>query len=158
MMKKKGLLGLIALVGLFGVGLGILSPALTKDRGDEFAMALDNVNPMVAETTVYALTNQPIDHHLGQMGEDVYTYRLRTSDGQGKHRWLTFTADHRLKQRHYLKIDTKGQNVNSWEAVTVNAVPQRARQALNSWLDQRLTSMLLAGAFFEASQPALKNS
>ncbi|MCJ8183108.1 MULTISPECIES: YxeA family protein [Lactiplantibacillus] len=132
MMKKKGLLGLIALVGLFGVGLGILSPALTKDRGDEFAMALDNVNPMVAETTVYALTNQPIDHHLGQMGEDVYTYRLRTSDGQGKRRWLTFTADHRLKQRHYLKIDTKGQNVNSWEAVTVSAVPQRARQALKS--------------------------
>ncbi len=157
-MKKKGLLGLIALVGLLGIGLGVLSPSLTKDRGDEFAMALDNINPLVAETTVYGLTNQPIDHHLGQMGEDVYTYRLRTCDGQGKRRWLTFTADHRLKQRYYLKIDTKGQNVNSWEAVTVSAVPQRARQALKSWLDQRLTSMLLADAFFEASQPALKNS
>jgi len=45
-------------------------------------------------------------------------------------RWLTFTADKRLKLNKVLKIDTKGQNVNSWEAVSLQAVPKSVVQQL----------------------------
>ncbi|CAM3280426.1 YxeA family protein [Lactiplantibacillus plajomi] len=127
---KKLLLGLVALIVVAGGAL-LFSSHATKDQGTELAMALDNVNPMVKESTVYGLTNEAVSHTKGQMGEDVFTYKMRTVDVHGNERQLTFTADHRLKLNHYLKIDTKGQNVNSWEAVQETTVPSIIRTGLN---------------------------
>lgn len=93
-------------------------------------MVVDNLNPLVKVQTVYGRTNSAVSHTTGQMGKDVYTYRVLTSDGQGNQRWSTFTADHRLKQRHYLKIETKGQNVNAWEAVSTTNVPRNVQEVL----------------------------
>ncbi|RRK10822.1 YxeA family protein [Lactiplantibacillus garii] len=95
-------------------------------------MAIDNVNPLVKETTVYGMTNQAVSHTKGQMGEDVFTYKMNTVDMRGARRTLTFTADHRLKLAHYLKIKTKGQNVNTWEAVAGHTVPSHVRQDLSN--------------------------
>lgn len=127
---KKLLLGLVALIVVAGGAL-LFSSHATKDQGTELAMALDNVNPMVKESTVYGLTNEAVSHTKGQMGEDVFTYKMRTVDVHGNERQLTFTADHRLKLNHYLKIDTKGQNVNSWAAVQETTVPSIIRTGLN---------------------------
>ena len=102
-MNKKRAIWLAAIIMMISVGTLLIVPTMTKNQGSELAMA---------------------------MGEDIYTYRMLTSDAQGKQRWLTFTADHRLKQRHYLKIETKGQNVNSWEAVATNQVPQNIQEVL----------------------------
>ncbi|MFB9770245.1 YxeA family protein [Lactiplantibacillus modestisalitolerans] len=126
---KKGLLGLALVIVLIVGGL-LASGTVTKNRGDEFSMALDNVNPLVPVTTVYGKTNQAVSYHQGQMGEDVYEYRINTVDAKGNRRWLTFDADHRLKLNHYLKIETKGQNVNSWAAVPVTQLPSQVNQVI----------------------------
>ncbi|MGO3899397.1 MAG: YxeA family protein [Lactiplantibacillus argentoratensis] len=129
-MKKKGIIGLLAVIIMVSVGVSFVVPTMTKNQGSEFAMAVDNLNPFVKVQTVYGRTTRAISHSTGQMGEDVYTYRMLTSDAQGKQRCLTFTADHRLKQGHYLKIETKGQNVNSWEAVETHQVPADIQKVL----------------------------
>lgn len=120
---KKVMIGLLVIIGL-GVGALFGSGAMTKDSGSELSMAMDNVNPLVKTSTVYGVTNTAIKKGKGGVGEDVYTYRIKTYDAQGSTRWLTFNADKRLKLNKYLKINTKGQNVNSWEAVGVQAVPK----------------------------------
>jgi len=126
---KKLLIGLLVLIGI-GTGALFGSSALTKNSGSELSMALDNVNPLVKTTTVYGLTNAAVKHGKGQMGEDVYTYRMQTYDAKGQARTLTFTADKRLKLKHYLKIETKGQNVENWEGVTQAVVPTSVVQLL----------------------------
>ncbi|AVW10854.1 YxeA family protein [Lactiplantibacillus paraplantarum] len=129
-MNKKGVIGLLLVIVMLSVGTLLITPTITKNQGSELAMAVDNLNPLVKVQTVYGRTNSAVSHTTGQMGEDVYTYRVLTSDGQGNQRWLTFTADHRLKQRHYLKIETKGQNVNAWEAVSTTNVPRNVQEVL----------------------------
>ncbi|MFC6181488.1 YxeA family protein [Lactiplantibacillus daowaiensis] len=119
---KKVLISLLVIIGI-GVGALLGSSALTKNQGSEFAMALDNVNPMVQVTTVYGLTNRPTGHRIGGAGEDEYTYQIKTVDAAGNRRTLTFDAQKRLKLQHYLKIETKGQNVESWEAVQPASMP-----------------------------------
>ncbi|ETY73734.1 hypothetical protein LFAB_10825 [Lactiplantibacillus fabifermentans T30PCM01] len=119
---KKLLLGLVLIVAV-GVGVLFGSSALTKDKGTELAMALDNVNPLVKVTTVYAKTDKVVRKFTGGAGEDEYVYRLQTVNANGEKRWLTFNAQHRLKLNHYLKIETKGQNVESWEAVSTSELP-----------------------------------
>lgn len=126
---KKVLLGLALLI-LLGLGGLFGSKQYTVNRGDELSMALDNLNPLVKVETVYGLTNTAVNHTKGQMGEDVYLYKMQTVNAHGQQRQLTFNADHRLKQRHYLKIETKGQNVNSWEAVPSTAVPTAIQKTL----------------------------
>ena len=129
-MNKKGVIGLLLVIVMISVGTLLIAPTITKNQGSELAMAVDNLNPLVKVQTVYGRTNSAVSHTTGQMGEDVYTYRVLTSDGQGNQRWSTFTADHRLKQRHYLKIETKGQNVNAWEAVSTTSVPRNVQEVL----------------------------
>lgn len=129
-MNKKGVIGLLLVIVMLSVGTLLITPTITKNRGSELAMVVDNLNPLVKVQTVYGRTNSAVSHTTGQMGEDVYTYRVLTSDGQGNQRWSTFTADHRLKQRHYLKIETKGQNVNAWEAVSTTNVPRNVQEVL----------------------------
>lgn len=120
---KKVMIGLLVMIGL-GVGALFGSGAMTKDSGSELSMAMDNMNPLVKASTVYGVTNTAIKKGKGGVGEDVYTYRIKTYDAKGATRWLTFNADKRLKLNKYLKIDTKGQNVNSWEAISSQAVPK----------------------------------
>ncbi|WP_251897438.1 YxeA family protein [Lactiplantibacillus paraplantarum] len=129
-MNKKGVIGLLLVIVMLSVGTLLITPTITKNQESELAMAVDNLNPLVKVQTVYGRTNSAMSHTTGQMGEGVYTYRVLTSDGQGNQRWLTFTADHRLKQRHYLKIETKGQNVNAWEAVSTTNVPRNVQEVL----------------------------
>ncbi|WP_137624695.1 YxeA family protein [Lactiplantibacillus pingfangensis] len=126
---KKLIIGLLVVMGVSVAAL-LGAGTLTKDSGSELSMALDNVNPLVKTSTVYGVTNTAIKKGKGGAGEDIYTYRIKTVDVKGQARWLTFTADKRLKLNKYLKIDTKGQNVNSWEAVSLQAVPKTVVQQL----------------------------
>ncbi|WP_125574260.1 YxeA family protein [Levilactobacillus huananensis] len=115
---------------LLAIG-SIFAPAMTRNRGSEMAMALDNVNPWVKTETVYANTTaQPIKHFIGGGGEDEYTYVLQTYNRQGKSRKLTFDVQWKLKPHRYLKIETKGQNVETWEAVEQEKVPSSVQQNL----------------------------
>ncbi|MFC6259679.1 YxeA family protein [Levilactobacillus fujinensis] len=104
---------------------------MTRNKHSELAMALDNVNPMVKAETVYASTNaKPVRHFIGGGGEDEYTYQLLTYNSAGKSRTLTFDSQWRLKPQKFLKISTKGQNVESWGAIGRESVPSGVRQSL----------------------------
>jgi len=121
---------IIVLVAIAGVGAVVL-PNMTKNKHSELAMALDNVNPMVKTETVYASTNaKPVRHFIGGGGEDEYTYQLLTYNAEGKSRTLTFDSQWRLKPQKYLKILTKGQNVESWGEIARETVPSGVRQNL----------------------------
>lgn len=115
---------------VLGIGAAIL-PGLTKNKHSEIAMAADNVNPLVKTETVYASTNaKPVRHYIGGGGEDEYVYQLLTYNAQGQARTLTFDAQWKLKPNKYLKISTKGQNVESWGKVARADVPSGVRQNL----------------------------
>ncbi|MGX6429456.1 YxeA family protein [Levilactobacillus yonginensis] len=131
-MKFLGKFGLfiVGFVAVAGVG-AILLPALTKNKHSELAMAVDNVNPLVKSETVYASTSaKPIRQFIGGGGEKEYTYQLLTYNQQGKSRTLTFDSQWRLKPQRFLKIETKGQNVESWSAAAKETVPSGIRQNL----------------------------
>ncbi|MFC6207964.1 YxeA family protein [Levilactobacillus tongjiangensis] len=131
-MKILGKFGLfiIGLAAVAGVG-AILLPALTKNRHSELAMAIDNVNPLVKNETVYASTSaKPVRQFIGGGGEKEYTYQLVTYNQQGKSRTLTFDSQWRLKPQRFLKIETKGQNVESWSEAKKESVPSGVRQNL----------------------------
>ncbi|WP_225395509.1 YxeA family protein [Levilactobacillus brevis] len=106
-------------------------PQFTKNKHSELVMALDNVNPVVKPETVYALTTtKPVRQFTGGAGEKEYTYRLTTYNDRGQTRIVMFDAQWRLKPQRFLKIKTKGQNVESWTATARQEVPSGVRQNL----------------------------
>jgi len=119
-----------SIIVLLGVGVFLL-PILTKNKHSELAMAADNVNPLVKTEDVYASTNaKPIRHFIGGGGEDEYTYHLLTYNAQGESRTVAFDSQWKLKPNKFLKISTKGQNVESWSKVDRATVPSGIRQKL----------------------------
>lgn len=125
------LIAVVAGLAVLGVVGAVILPGVTKNKHSEWAMAADNVNPLVKTETVYASTNaKPVRHYIGGGGEDEYVYQLLTYNDQGKARTLTFNAQWRLKPNKFLKITTKGQNVENWEKVDRAAVPSGVRQNL----------------------------
>lgn len=124
--------------GLFCGGLlvlivagAVITPNLTKNHGSELALAIDNVNPAVKTEDVYAETTvKPIRHYIGGGGEHEYVYEMQTYNQRGEARKLHFESQWILKPHHYLKITTKGQNVETWEAVDKADVPSGVRQNL----------------------------
>jgi len=119
--------GVVVLIG----AAAVITPNLTKNHGTELAMAIDNVNPAVKIEDVYASTSvKPIRHFIGGGGEKEYVYELATYNNHGQMRKLTFDSQWVLKPNRYLKINTKGQNVETWEAIDRAEVPSGVRQNL----------------------------
>ncbi|MDT6980530.1 YxeA family protein [Levilactobacillus zymae] len=119
----------MAVLGGILIGGAVVLPSLTKNRSSEIAMAIDNVNPLVTTETVYTATSvQPVREFTGGAGEKEYEYRLVTYNAKGQARTVTFDAQWRLKRGKYLAIRTKGQNVESWQAVAREHVPSGVRQ------------------------------
>ena len=115
---------------LIGAG-AVITPNLTKNHGSELALAIDNVNPAVKTEDVYADTTvKPIRHYIGGGGEHEYVYEMQTYNQKGEARKLHFESQWILKPHHYLKITTKGQNVETWKAVDRDDVPSGVRQNL----------------------------
>ena len=128
-LMKLGLLfgGLAVLIGAGA----IITPNLTKNHGSELALAIDNVNPAVKTEDVYADTTvKPIRHYIGGGGEHEYVYEMQTYNQRGESRKLHFESQWVLKPHRYLKITTKGQNVETWKAVDKSEVPSGVRQNL----------------------------
>ena len=127
----RGLVRIVIVFGVIVVGGALVLPGLTKNKGSELAMAMDNVNPLVKQETVYAgTTSRPIRQYTGGAGEQEYVYRLVTYNAKGHARTVNFESQWRLKPGKYLAIQTKGQNVESWRAVSRDQVPSGVRQTI----------------------------
>lgn len=108
----------LVVLGAIIVGGAVILPGITKNRQSQLAMAIDNVNPLVTQETVYASTSaKPVRQFIGGAGEKEYTYRLVTYNTKGEARTVVFDAQWRLKPNKFLAITTKGQNVESWKAI-----------------------------------------
>lgn len=122
--------GLFVLLLLAAAGLGVAA-ANTRNNTSEFAAALDNLNPLVKNETVYISTNvKPDRHFIGGGGEDEYVYTVSSVNAAGKTRKLQFLSQWQLKPNRYLAIQAKGQNVVSWQATTASKIPQAAKTVL----------------------------
>lgn len=127
----KGLVKIAVVFGIILVGGALILPGMTKNKDSELAMAVDNVNPLVKPETVYAgTTRQPVRQFTGGAGEQEYTYRLVTYNAKGQARTVCFNSQWRLKRGKYLALQTKGQNVESWRAVSRDQVPSGVRQTI----------------------------
>jgi uncharacterized protein (TIGR01655 family) len=124
------LTGLLVLILIGAAGLGVAA-ANTRNNTSEFAAALDNLNPLVKDETVYVSTNvKPDRHFIGGGGEDEYVYTVTSVNAAGKQRKLQFLSQWRLKPNRYLAIQAKGQNVVSWQATTASKLPQKVKMKL----------------------------
>ncbi|AKP67935.1 YxeA family protein [Companilactobacillus ginsenosidimutans] len=100
----------------------------TKDRTDQFSQALGQYNFLVKRDSWYV----KIDNSKGadEDGYGNYEYDLKSYDSEGEPHQVKFTGMGKLKQGHYLKLDTKGAYVYSYEEAFKNNMPRAAYDKL----------------------------
>lgn len=113
------------LISILIIGGSYLGACLyTKDRSDQFSQALGQYNFLVKREPKYV----KIDNSKGrdEDGYGNYQYYLTSYDSEGKSHPIQFTGMGKLKQGHYLKLDTKGAYVYSYEEVFEKTMPKKA--------------------------------
>lgn len=98
----------------------------TAGHAGEAAAALDKINPLVREETLYVRTVAP--KSVDGYGTADYEQDAVTADG--KTRPITFMGMHELKRGHYLALDAKGAYVTTYREVQVNELPAAVRAVL----------------------------
>lgn len=125
------LIGVTVLFAVAVLATGIAATT-TRNHTSTYAAALDNLNPWVQTESVYTSTNvQPDRHYIGGGGEDEYVYTVSAINAQGKKRTLRFESQWQLKPNHHLHIVTKGQNVESWQAIALANIPVAALRGMD---------------------------
>lgn len=125
---QKRLLGALAsLVIAFCV-----APWLTRNQTTNAAAALDYVNPVVRQETVYVSTaTDSVQWHANNHGGLDYRYQVTSYNAEGCARTLMLTvSDQPLANNEYLAVSTKGQTVLGWHRVTRQQVPPSALRHL----------------------------
>lgn len=119
--KIMGATLLIAIGGLFGAKL------YAENSNGELAGVLDQLNPLVKESTLYVKTKEADSVN----GYGIASYTQQAIDETTKKRHITFTADHELKKEAYLKISSKGKHIITYEEVAPSKLPSRVFESLN---------------------------
>lgn len=124
-MKKK--LILIGLPILLLLALFFAAPALTRNRTSTAAAMIDLFNPRIGNSTLYLKTSETYDdtYKDAANGKDDYSYITVSYDEQGQSRKIMYTAfGSPLAPNKYLKVQTKGQYVRSYEEVRAADLPE----------------------------------
>lgn len=126
----KSLLKFLLISALIIGGSYLGACLYTKDRTDQFSQALGQYNFLVKREPRYV----KIDNSKGQdeAGFGNYEYTLTSYDADGHPHQAKFTGMGKLKQAHYLKLDTKGAYVYSYEEAFKNNMPKKAFSKLQS--------------------------
>lgn len=121
-LKKSLLAGCVIALGL------CITPLLTRNQTTTAAAALDYVNPLVAETTVYVSPRtSSVQWHANNHGGMDYSYHVTSFDAQGHARAIVLHAtDAPLETTGYLAVSTKGQTVLQWRHINAKQVPPAA--------------------------------
>ncbi len=109
------------------LALGV-TPWLTRNQTTTAAAALDYVNPLVREETVYVSpATDSVQWHANNHGGIDYRYHVTSYDAAGQSRALILTvSDRPLVSNKYLAVTTKGQTVLGWHHVSAAQIPNVA--------------------------------
>lgn len=113
---------------LIGSSLAMLSIIYFLGKSSpEYKAIIDQLNPLVRPSESYVKTIAPsrnLEHGYFEYQQDAF-------DKEGQEIPLIFTADHKLKMNHYLKISHKGKHVITYEEVQKDELPQKVKEKLD---------------------------
>lgn len=116
----------IIIIGAAYVGTCIY----TKDSTDQFSQAMGQYNFLVKREPKYVKIDNT--NAKDEDGYGNYTYDLTSYDSNGDPHKIKFMGMGKLKQNHYLKLDTKGAYVYSYAEAFKNNIPQKAYNKLQA--------------------------
>lgn len=120
----------VFLVGILILGLGYLGACVyAKDNTGQAAQAFNGYNVLVKHEPKYV----KIDNKEAKDEDDYgnYTYDLKSYDADGHEHPIKFMGMGKLKQGHYLELDTKGSYVYSYKEVFQKDIPSDVYTKLN---------------------------
>lgn len=115
---------------IFGLALAYtLVCILNKDNPSAFGQAVNQFSIFVKEEPKYV----KIDNAKGKdkAGYGNYEYALTGYDPNGNSHPVEFTGHEKLKQDHYLRLDTKGSYVITYSEAFENEMPKDVFNKLN---------------------------
>jgi uncharacterized protein (TIGR01655 family) len=126
----KNLLKFLLIAALIIGGSYIGACLYTKDRTDQFSQALGQYNFLVKREPKYVKIDN--SKAADKDGYGNYTYDLTSYDKNGDAHKVEFMGMGKLKQGHYLKLDTKGAYVYSYRESFKSDMPSKAYNQLQT--------------------------
>jgi len=120
----------VFLLGIVIMGIGYFSICLSvKDSTSQSAQAFNAFNVLVKREPKYV----KIDNNRAkdEDGYGNYVYDLKSYDENGVERPVKFSGMGKLKQGHYLELDTKGSYVYTYKEVFQKDIPSDVYTKLN---------------------------
>jgi len=120
----------VFLLGFVIIGVGYLGLCMyAKDSTTQASQAFNAFNVMVKREPKYIkLDNKEA---TDKDGYGNYTYDLKSYDENGNEHPIEFMGMGKLKQDHYLELDTKGSYVYSYKEVFKKDIPSDVYTKLN---------------------------
>ena len=120
---KKIALTLVIIMGMIAVLPATLKAVVPETEGSDIGQQLDRFNPFIKEENRYVKT---ADKYGTPQSPGGYNYSQKSVNDEGEVTDITFYAGGKLKENAYLKLDSKGSFVESWEEVPEKDVPEKA--------------------------------
>jgi len=120
----------VFLLGIVIMGIGYFSICLSvKDSTSQSAQAFNAFNVLVKREPKYV----KIDNNRAkdEDGYGNYVYDLKSYDENGVEHPVKFSGMGKLKQGHYLELDTKGSYVYTYKEVFQKDIPSDVYTKLN---------------------------
>lgn len=120
----------VFLLGIAVLAIGYFAVCFTvKDSTSQSAQAFNAYNVLVKREAKYVKIDNK--EAKDEDGYGNYTYDLKSYDDNGNEHPIKFMGMGKLKQGHYLKLDTKGSYVYSYKEVFKKDMPSDVYTKLN---------------------------
>ncbi|WP_125710998.1 YxeA family protein [Companilactobacillus zhongbaensis] len=124
----KSLLKFLFIAALIIGGSYVGACVYTKDKTDQFSQALGQYNFLVKREPLYVKIDNT--NAKDEDGYGNYEYNLTSYDKEGNAHKSSFTGMGKLKQDHYLELDTKGAYVYTYKETFPNKMPEKVAEKL----------------------------
>lgn len=124
-----------SLLRVFLLGISVMVIAyfgaclVAKDGTSQVAQAFNAYNVLAKREARYFKIDNA--NSRDEDGYGNYTYNLKSYDDEGKEHPIEFMGMGKLKQDHYLELDTKGSYVYSYKEVFKKDMPSDVYTKLN---------------------------
>jgi len=124
-----------SLLRVFLLGISVMVIAyfgaclVTKDSTSQGAQAFNAFNVLAKREARYVKVDN--SKSRDEDGYGNYTYNLKSYDDEGKEHPIEFMGMGKLKQDHYLELDTKGSYVYTYKEVFKKDMPSDVYTKLN---------------------------